>query len=371
MRNSTIFYIFARIVHRIKKTMKSKISTSLFTTLLFISLLFSSCKTKKEYITRTLQPEIRTVVVEKESKNSVSDEDMAILGMLHRGCRNFSTAPSFPSSTWEGRLQSRLLELCNQSLFESSQLAIVVYDITDNRCLFSVNATQRLRPASCQKLVTAVCALDILGASHSYVPRIDKAGEGWCWDDDITRQMPYKEKRRWTMEEVLNPMMKESDNRLAESLFWQLSTASSGSSKQDISAVIPQMEKVMEKAGIPQGSGYRIADGSGLSLYNYTTAEILNSLLVYAWNQQDIRSMLIPSLPVGGVDGTLKNRFTGTKACSNIFAKTGSVTGVSSLCGYANGGNGHVLSFCIINQGVERASLGRSFQDQVCVALTE
>ena len=39
--------------------------------------------------------------------------------------------------------------------------------------------------------------------------------------------------------------------------------------------------------------------------------------------------------------------------------------------GYANGGNGHVLSFCIINQGVERGSIGRSFQDQVCIALTE
>ena len=98
---------------------------------------------------------------------------------------------------------------------------------------------------------------------------------------------------------------------------------------------------------------------------------MLNALLVYAWTQEDIRAHLIPSLPVGGVDGTLKNRFQGTKAYNNIFAKTGTVTGVSSLSGYANGGNGHVLSFSIINQGVERGSMGRSFQDQVCIAITE
>jgi hypothetical protein len=38
---------------------------------------------------------------------------------------------------------------------------------------------------------------------------------------------------------------------------------------------------------------------------------------------------------------------------------------------YELSGNGHVLSFAIINQGVERGSMGRSFQDQVCIAITE
>ncbi|MBQ5911510.1 MAG: D-alanyl-D-alanine carboxypeptidase/D-alanyl-D-alanine-endopeptidase [Bacteroidaceae bacterium] len=335
---------------------------------ILILLSIVACSTKKTIV--VTEPEIRTVYVEKEVKNKVSDYDMMLLNMLRNGNRNFNTSHQYPENTWEGRLQARLLELCNQPLFNNSQLGLVVYDITDGKFLFIVNGNQRMRPASCQKIVTAVSALDLLGGEYSYIPRIDEAGEGWCWDDNITSQMPYRDKRRWHMNEVLQIMMKESDNRMAESLFWQLSTFGGGKFG-NIKSVVSNIEQVFQRAGIPQASGYRIADGSGLSLYNYITPQMLNALLVYAWSQEDIRAHLIPSLPVGGVDGTLKNRFQGTKAYNNIFAKTGTVTGVSSLSGYANGGNGHVLSFAIINQGVERGSMGRSFQDQVCIAITE
>ncbi len=328
-------------------------------------LLFFSCKSHQPVVeTREV---VKTVVVEK---NKVSDYEKLVLTMLNRGCRNFSTTPLYPDNTWEGRLQARLLELCNSPVFQGSQLGMVIYDITAGKYLFAVNGDHRLRPASCQKLVTAVVALDLLGGEYNYVPRIDEAGEGWCWDDDITGQMPYRERRQWNINEVLIPMMKDSDNRLAESLFWQLSLVGGGKFG-DISTVKAHIENVMQKAGIPRGSGCRIADGSGLSLYNYITPQMLNALLVYAWYQQDIRAHLMPSLPIAGVDGTLKKRMHGTAAYNNVFAKTGSVSGVSSLSGYANGGNGHVISFCIINQGVERTAIGRAFQDQVCVALTE
>ena len=327
--------------------------------------LLLSCKTKREIV--QLEPEIRTVYVER---NKVSDEDLMLLGMLKQGFRNFSTSPIYSTDTWEGRLQSRLLELCNSQMFQSSQLGLVVYDITDGKYIFTINGDHRMRPASCQKLVTAISALDLLGGEYNYVPRIDEAGEGWCWDDDITSQMPYRERKKWHMNEVLHIMMKESDNRLAESLFWQLSTFGGGQFG-DIKSVVSNIESVLQRAGIPKDSGYRMADGSGLSLYNYITPQMLNALLVYAWWQQDIRSHLVPSLPIGGVDGTLKKRFHGTSAYNNIFAKTGTVSGISSLSGYANGGNGHIISFCIINQGVQRGSIGRNFQDQVCIAITE
>ena len=327
-----------------------------------------SCKSKQQVV--YTEPEIRTVYVEKPSKNTVSDEDIMLLTMLKQGMRNFCTSPLYSTNTWEGRLQSRLLDICNSPMFQSSQLGLVVYDITDGKYIFTINGDHRMRPASCQKLVTAISALDLLGGEYSFVPRIDEAGEGWCWDDDITSQMPYRDRKRWSMQEILLPMMKDSDNKIAESLFWQLSTIGGGKFGK-LESVVSNIESVFQRAGIPNGSGYKIADGSGLSLYNYITPQMLNALLVYAWLQQDIRTHLIPSLPVGGVDGTLKKRFHGTSAYNNIFAKTGTVSGISSLSGYANGGNGHVISFCIINQGVERGSIGRNFQDQVCIALTE
>ena len=170
--------------------------------------LLLSCKTKREII--QLEPEIRTVYVER---NKVSDDDLMLLAMLKQGYRNFSTSPIYSTDTWEGRLQSRLLELCNSQMFQSSQLGLVVYDITDGKYIFTVNGDHRMRPASCQKLVTAISALDLLGGEYNYVPRIDEAGEGWCWDDNITSQMPYRERKTWHMNEVLHIMMKDSDNQ--------------------------------------------------------------------------------------------------------------------------------------------------------------
>ncbi len=339
--------------------------TSVIFYLLSIASLLLSCKSHKPVVeTREV---VKTVVVEK---NVVSEQEKFMLSMLHRGWRNFNTSPAYAEDTWEGCLQARLLELCNGSIFRSSQLGMVVYDITDGKFLFTINGDHRLRPASCQKLVTAIAALDLLGGEYNYVPRIDEAGEGWCWDDKITTRMPYVERRSWNINEVLLPMMKDSDNRMAESLFWQLSLVG-GDTFGNIDVVKANVESVMEKAGIPLKSGYRIADGSGLSLYNYITPQMLNALLVYAWYQPDVRAHLMPSLPVAGVDGTLKNRMQGTQAYRNVFAKTGSVSGVSTLSGYANGGNGHIISFCIMNQGVESMSMGRNFQDQVCIAITE
>ncbi len=352
--------------------MKNKTLTH-FLHFLFYTFCLLSCTSHKSVVISAVEPTVetrevvKTVVVEK---NVVTDREKFILAMLNQGWRNFSTAPVYAEDTWEGRLQLRLTELCNGATFRSSQLGLVVYDITDGKFLFVINGDHRLRPASCQKLVTAISALDLLGGEYNFVPRIDEAGDGWCWDDDITAQMPYRERRKWNINEVLIPMMKDSDNRMAESLFWQLSLLD-GSKFGNISTVKSNIEEVMQKAGIPLGSGYRIADGSGLSLYNYITPQMLNALLVYAWYQQDIRSHLMPSLPIAGKDGTLKDRMKGTSAYNNIFAKTGSVSGVSSLSGYANGGNGHVISFCIMNQGVQRTAMGRDFQDQVCIAITE
>jgi len=60
-----------------------------------------------------------------------------------------------------------------------------------------------------------------------------------------------------------------------------------------------------------------------------------------------------------------------TAAYRNVQAKTGTVTGISSLAGYCTAPNGHRICFAIINQGVRRSAEGRSFQDRVCQALCQ
>ena len=75
------------------------------------------------------------------------------------------------------------------------------------------------------------------------------------------------------------------------------------------------------------------------------------------------------SLPIAGVDGTLEHRMKKSKAYRKIHAKTGTVTGISSLAGYAKAANGHQLAFVIINQNVIKARQARIFQDKICEIL--
>ena len=232
-------------------------------------------------------------------------------------------------------------------------------------------------------------------------------GEGWCWDDENPQLTPllisgkdefasqFKEElmkcgifvdapisagrlprdkdvllicsRFHALTEVLEPMMKESDNLYAESMFYQIA-ASLGKRPAEAAHARQLIKQLLTKAGVT-GVQYRVADGSGLSLYNYVTPELMIRLLRYAYLKRDLIAALYPSLPIAGVDGTLKKRMTKGFAFQNVHAKTGTLSGISSLAGYCRAANRHVLAFCIINQGVMKHADGRNFQDKVCEAL--
>lgn len=233
----------------------------------------------------------------------------------------------------------------------------------------------------------------------------DLLGEGWCWDDDNPKLSPLSHGRDieflerfvrelvdcnvvldvrlsesrlpndakvlctrfHTMDQILQRMMKVSDNFYAEAMFYQL-----GSSAGHRPATAKHSAQVVKQLIQKVGNGknpYRVADGSGLSLYNYVTPELEMRLLRYAYRNSNIYQHLLPSLPIAGVDGTLKTRMKGTFAEENVKAKTGTVTGISALGGYCTSANGHLLCFSIINQGIMKSDSGRNFQDKVCNAL--
>ena len=77
-------------------------------------------------------------------------------------------------------------------------------------------------------------------------------------------------------------------------------------------------------------------------------------------------------LPVGGEDGTLKLRLRNTGAAGRIHAKTGSLTHVMSLSGYAQRGNGAMLAFSFLSNNQNAASGEvRGVLDKICVLMTE
>jgi D-alanyl-D-alanine carboxypeptidase/D-alanyl-D-alanine-endopeptidase (penicillin-binding protein 4) len=122
---------------------------------------------------------------------------------------------------------------------------------------------------------------------------------------------------------------------------------------------------MIQKVALRPGD-YRIADGSGLSLYNYVSAELETRLLRSIWKRPKLFERLYDSLPIAAVDGTLKKRMLNGYAAGNVHAKTGSVSGISSLAGYCTAANGHELCFSIINQGIMHMADGRDLQDQLC-----
>lgn len=375
--------------------------------------------------------------------------------------------PTVPAAeeTWASRMCRGLDSLCAQPLFETTQLGMYIYDLTEGRPLYARNAIHRLRPASCQKLVTSIAALHYLGGDYQFRTRLFTTGtvsggvlsgdvyvlggmdpllsrsglqqmvaalgregitsidghlyidlsmkddiglgSGWSWDDDYGPysalmvdakdqfaeqwvaalakggiRLKYRAVQQKTVptigtrailtiphsiDEVLIPMMKMSENIYAECMFFQIA-AMDGQKLATRKHAEEKIKQLVTQLGLPVDN-YTMADGSGLSPYDYVSPELLVALLNYAQSRPEIFQHLYPSLPIAGVDGTLEKRMVETAAAGNVHAKTGTVSGVSSLSGYLTASNGHLLSFSIINQGVPRANQGRSFQDQVCCLL--
>ncbi len=118
---------------------------------------------------------------------------------------------------------------------------------------------------------------------------------------------------------------------------------------------------------------YRLVDGSGVSHYNLISAELLLSILKYFYYEEpDLYKILYESFPIAATNGTLESRMKKTKAENNVHAKTGTLSGVSSLAGYVKNHQGHMLAFSILIQNyVGSSKQARDFIDTVCEILAE
>jgi D-alanyl-D-alanine carboxypeptidase/D-alanyl-D-alanine-endopeptidase (penicillin-binding protein 4) len=88
-------------------------------------------------------------------------------------------------------------------------------------------------------------------------------------------------------------------------------------------------------------------DGSGLSRNDMITADASVQLLTFM-SKHRYATVFRDALPIGGVDGTLRNRFKGTPAENNVHAKTGSLSSAASLGGYLTTTGGEKLAFSIM-----------------------
>lgn len=177
---------------------------------------------------------------------------------------------------------------------------------------------------------------------------------------------------RWEcpVQEVVDQIMKESDNLSAEALLCRLGAQATGKKRVCADDGIAEIKKMIRRVG-HNPDHYRIADGCGLSNYDYLSPALLVDFLKFAYSQTDVFQKLYKALPVAGVDGTLKNRMKTGRAFKNVHAKTGSYTAINALAGYLKNGKGHQIAFAIMNQNVLPAAKAREFQNKVCEILSQ
>lgn len=140
--------------------------------------------------------------------------------------------------------------------------------------------------------------------------------------------------------EIATVLMKQSQNLYAEMLLRVIGGGTIEGGRKAVTELLSSW-KIEPQAFV-------LADGSGLSRYDYVTAEMLVTILEQMYRDPRHRERFMATLPIAGVDGTLERRMRGTKAQGNLRAKTGSIANARTLAGYVRTAGGDTLAFAIL-----------------------
>ncbi|HVT62059.1 MAG TPA: D-alanyl-D-alanine carboxypeptidase/D-alanyl-D-alanine-endopeptidase [Legionellaceae bacterium] len=146
--------------------------------------------------------------------------------------------------------------------------------------------------------------------------------------------------------QLLADTLKPSDNLYANSLFLHAANKIKGQALDWLQAETVVKQYLQQQTGINMASAV-LVDGSGLSRHDLLSAEQTVTLLCYLHERFPVAYEYIAALPIAGQDGTLQRRLRKPTQKGLIRAKTGSMTGITSLSGYLYAANGHTLAFAI------------------------
>ena len=175
---------------------------------------------------------------------------------------------------------------------------------------------------------------------------------GGPWDIDDVADRPAEGSRTLVaqresppLSSVLGHFLKVSQNMYGETLLKAMGrTAGSAGSAAAGREVVRQTLAAWAMAP----DAIVMVDGSGLSRYNYVTADAITELLVRMWRDERLRGPFVAALPVGAHDGTLDTRMKNSLLDRRVQAKTGTISNVRSLSGYVETLAGTKLAFSMI-----------------------
>jgi D-alanyl-D-alanine carboxypeptidase/D-alanyl-D-alanine-endopeptidase (penicillin-binding protein 4) len=173
------------------------------------------------------------------------------------------------------------------------------------------------------------------------------------------------------MVHVVDWMLEQSDNTIADVLSRQVALAAGGRASFDgsTSAMIAKLGEL----GLPTAE-IKLADASGLSRNNAISPSLLTDLLKLAADgTHPALSSMFGGLPVAGWSGTLRTRFV-TPAPNQagqglVRAKTGSLTGVNTISGQLVTKDGRLLVFAIMADRTGDSIAARQALDRIAVRL--
>jgi D-alanyl-D-alanine carboxypeptidase/D-alanyl-D-alanine-endopeptidase (penicillin-binding protein 4) len=192
-----------------------------------------------------------------------------------------------------------------------------------------------------------------------------------------TLQRDVKPDNAWTLvaetESGLMPSIavtnKRSQGFYAEQIFKTLGAVKGGLGSW--TTAIAAQKEFFAALGL-DGSRYELHDGSGLSPQNRVAAGDIVKFL-RAMNAQPYGPAWKASLAVSGdPEGTLRHRMTDAMMEGKVQAKTGSISGVSTLSGYLTASSGKIYVFSILlNGGRVYDTNGHAYQDRILRALVK
>jgi len=132
---------------------------------------------------------------------------------------------------------------------------------------------------------------------------------------------------------------------------------------------VTALGEFLRSSGLPADE-VRFDEGSGLSRNNLASANATTALLAFMAKHPEATAFR-DSLPVAGVDGTIRRRMKGTAAEGNVRAKTGTLRWANGLSGYVTTAAGEALAFSVLlNRSVTPAgAFARDDVDTIAVML--
>ena len=177
---------------------------------------------------------------------------------------------------------------------------------------------------------------------------------------------------RRPVEPVIQRMWKNSSNTQATSLLYTIGHHINPKGVPTVVGV-NYLRKFLKDELKQTNKAIVVHDGCGLCIHNHLSPAVLVAVLRYGYMHQPIYRVLMRELSISGVDGTLRSEMNSPKLKGLVHGKTGTLShpyGISSLAGYCQGGNGHLLAFSIVDSEMSVLD-ARVLQKRLCETLVK